>query len=88
MFIQPVRRSSKASLSILTRGSACVQALATGNLDQAPPEFRDVLVPLHVRFPASCSLPCKYDCICGVHAMALLQADSNRMHNGMHGQRS
>ena len=35
---------------MLTKGSACVQALATGNLDQAPPEFRDVLVPLHVRF--------------------------------------
>ena len=33
-----------------------MQALATGNLDQAPPEFRDVLVPLHVRFPTFCFL--------------------------------
>jgi hypothetical protein len=26
-----------------------MQAMTTGNLDQAPPELRDVLVPLHVR---------------------------------------
>ena len=37
-------------MSIPAELTACVQALATGNLDQAPPEFRDVLVPLHVRF--------------------------------------
>jgi hypothetical protein len=43
----------------------CAQALATGNLDQAPPEFRDVLVPLHVRFllPAGCSVAAIWDCI-------------------------
>jgi hypothetical protein len=31
-----------------------MQALTTGNLDQAPPELRDVLVPLHVRALQAC----------------------------------
>lgn len=45
----PYLHTNKHFTGVQSADTCMLQAMTTGNLDQAPPELRDVLVPLHVR---------------------------------------